>query len=181
MKHLALPCLLLLALGATPAQAADPAPVRSVPAVDLDRYLGRWYEIGSLPMFFQRHCVANTTAEYRRLDNGKIGVLNRCLNEKGGAEQAEGSAVVVDGHGNAQLKVTFMWPFRGDYWVIGLAPDYRWALVGTPNHRYLWLLSRTPQLSQTDIDTALAIAGEQGFKLDAWRRTRQQQDVRPGD
>jgi apolipoprotein D and lipocalin family protein len=80
---------------------------------------------------------------------------------------------VVEGTGNAQLEVSFFWPFRADYWVIGLADDYRWAVVGNPNRKYLWVLSRTPQLGREDLDRALAIAASQGYDLAQLKYTRQ--------
>jgi apolipoprotein D and lipocalin family protein len=164
-----LPWVLLLAGGAA---LAEPPAVKSVPAVDLGRYAGRWYEIAAFPMFFQRRCVADTTAEYALRDDGAVGVRNRCRTEDG-FDEATGRATVVEGTGNAQLEVSFFWPFRADYWVIGLADDYRWAVVGNPNRKYLWVLSRTPQLGREDLDRALAVAASQGFDLAQLKYTRQ--------
>lgn len=158
---------LWLAVGAV---HAEPAPVQSVTAVDLDRYLGKWYEIAAFPMFFQRDCLGDTTAEYALRPDGDIAVTNRCRSEKG-SEQAIGRAWRVDGQGGGRLKVSFFWPFRSDYWVIGLDPDYRWALVGNPNRKFLWLLSRSPQISKDDLDKALQIARSQGFDLGLLRFT----------
>lgn len=152
--------LLLLA----PQAQAYPVQVTSVPQVDLSRYLGKWYEIAALPMFFQRNCVGDTTAEYSLNGDGSVAVHNRCRT-KDGVDEAKGRATVLPNTGNARLEVSFFWPFKGDYWVIGLDPDYRWALVGQPSRKYLWLLSRTPQLPQADIDKALGIAVTQGYLL----------------
>lgn len=139
-------------------------PVVTVPSVDIARYGGKWFEIASFPMFFQRNCLGNTTAEYGSNADGTLSVLNRCRTQ-GGFDEARGKATIVDGSNNARLKVSFFWPFSGDYWVIGLDPDYRWALVGNPNRKYLWLLSRTPQLSKGLLDAALKVAVEQDFDL----------------
>jgi apolipoprotein D and lipocalin family protein len=147
-------------------------PVASVPQVDLARYVGKWHEIASFPMFFQRKCVGNTTAEYARNSDGSVAVTNRC-DTADGSTQAQGKATVVDGTGNAQLKVSFFWPFRADYWVIGLDPDYRWAVVGNPNRNYLWVLSRTPTLPPELLDAALLSAKTQGFDLSQLKYTRQ--------
>lgn len=119
----------------------------TVERVDLDRYLGTWYEIARYPAPFQQGCVA-TSATYSLRDDSKIRVLNRCLVERfdGALRQAEGRAKIVDETTNAKLKVTFFWPFYGDYWVLGLGPDYGWALVGEPSRKYLWILSRTRQM-----------------------------------
>ena len=152
------------------AQTANP--VVSVAEVDLSRYIGKWYEIASFPMFFQRKCVANTTAEYQSNDSGGIRVLNRCNTEKG-VDEALGVATVVPGFGNSRLKVSFFWPFTGDYWILGLDPEYRFAVVGSPNRKYLWILSRTPQLPAPLLDAALAAAQAQGFDVKELRYTSQ--------
>jgi len=162
-------CFLLALL---PTQAFAQAPVASVPAVDLARYGGKWFEIASFPMFFQRNCVADTTAEYAPAKNGALSVLNRCRTESG-FDEASGTASVVDGFGNSRFKVSFFWPFEADYWIIGLDPEYRWAVVGDPDRRTLWVLSRTPQLAAAETATALASAGDQGFDLTRLRFTSQ--------
>ena len=147
-------------------------PVASVPHVDLARYVGKWFEIASFPMFFQRKCVGNTTAEYARNTDGSVAVTNRC-DTADGSTQAQGKATVVEGTDNAQLKVSFFWPFRADYWVIGLDPEYRWAVVGNPNRNYLWVLSRTSVLPPELLDAALLSAKTQGFDLSQLKYTRQ--------
>lgn len=145
--------------------AADLPPVQSVPQVDLARYVGTWHEIARFPMYFQNQCVGDVTANYSKMDNGKIKVINRCRTKDGEFDQAEGSASVVENTGNAQLKVSFFWPFRADYWIIGLDPEYRWAVVGNPNRKYLWILSRTKNMSPTDLAAAKASALAQGYEL----------------
>ena len=136
----------------------------SVAEVDLARYIGKWYEIASFPMFFQRNCVGDTTAEYALTPEGDISVTNHCRTADG-FDEARGKATVVEGSRNARLKVSFFWPFRADYWVFGLDADYRWAVVGNPNRKYLWVLSRTPKLPQDMLDAALKAASAQGFDL----------------
>jgi apolipoprotein D and lipocalin family protein len=116
-------------------------------------------------MYFQNQCVGDVTANYSKLENGKIKVINRCRTKDGEFDQAEGSASVVDNTGNSQLKVSFFWPFRADYWVIGLDPDYRWAVVGNPNRKYLWILSRSKSISPSDLAAAKASAAAQGYDL----------------
>lgn len=160
---------------ATDAQAM---PVASVASVDLNRYIGKWYEIGSFPMFFQRNCVGDTTAQYALEADARVSVTNRCRTNSG-VQEATGHATVVEGSANARLKVSFFWPFKADYWVIGLDPDYRWAVVGNPNRKYLWLLSRTPQLPKPLLDAALASAGTQGFDLSQLRYTPQTPTTSP--
>jgi apolipoprotein D and lipocalin family protein len=157
--------LLVCVLAVSSANAsADPLPVRSVPHVDLTRYSGKWYEIAAFPMFFQRQCIGDTTAEYRVRPDGDVEVVNRCRTETG-FDEAVGKASAVRGTGNAQLKVSFFWPFRADYWVIGLDDAYQWAVVGNPDRKYLWILSRSPQLASGQLNAALHAAASQGFDL----------------
>ena len=114
-----------------------------VDAVDLDRYLGTWYEIASYPAWFQRNCTA-VTAQYSVRDDGLIRVVNSCNKGSldGKPKHANGRAKVVDKATNAKLKVSFFGPFWGDYWIIDLDPEYQWAVVGEPKRKYLWILSR---------------------------------------
>ncbi|KDD85689.1 lipocalin family protein [Bordetella bronchiseptica] len=158
---------------ATGAVAAGPA-VRTVESVDLARYAGKWYEIAHLPMFLQRQCVGDTTAEYTQNADGSLAVNNRCRTKDGSIDAASGTATVVEGSGNAKLEVSFFKPFKGAYWIIGLDPDYRWAVVGSPDRDNLWILSRRTQLAPADLQNALAVARAQGYALDELRYTPQQ-------
>ena len=158
------------------AHCAELPAVKSVGQIDLTRYVGKWYEIGAFPMFFQRQCVADTTAEYTLGTDGRLTVLNRCRTENG-FDQATGQAWAPDATISAQLKVSFFWPFRSDYWIIALHPDYRWAVVGNPNRKYLWLLSRTPQLPAGEIEQALNQARAQGYDLSQFKLTRQTENA----
>ncbi|KXB30290.1 hypothetical protein AT959_13130 [Dechloromonas denitrificans] len=167
----ALASLLALALLVPVARAEEPA-VKSVGQVDLARYAGKWHEIGAFPMFFQRQCIGDTTAEYVLKTDGEVSVTNRCRTDSG-FDQASGRAWAPEAARSAELKVSFFWPFRSDYWVIALDPDYRWAVVGNPNRKYLWLLSRTPQLPAADIERALNAAASQGYDLKQFKYTRQ--------
>jgi apolipoprotein D and lipocalin family protein len=121
-------------------------------------------------MFFQRRCLGDTTAEYTLRQDGGIAVRNRCRTEDG-FDEATARAWAVEGSGNARLEVQFFWPFRADYWVIGLDTHYRWAVVGHPARKYLWILSRTPTLSPQQLEAALASARAQGFDLARLRYT----------
>lgn len=164
--------LLSLALSLWASAASAQAPVVSVPSVDLARYSGKWFEIASFPMFFQRNCVGDTTAQYTPAADGALSVHNRCRTDSG-FDDATGKATVVEGFGNSRLKVSFFWPFKADYWVLGLDPEYRWAVVGNPNRKYLWVLSRTPKLPSPLMEAALASATAQGFDLTQLRTTAQ--------
>lgn len=161
-----------LALAAPILRADEAPPVAAVAAVDLERYAGRWYEVAAFPMFFQRNCIADTTAHYALTPQGEVAVTNRCRTADG-FDEARGKATVVEGSRNARLKVSFFWPFRSDYWVVGLDPDYRWAVVGNPNRKYLWILSRTQVLAPELLDAALKAAAGQGYDLGQLRYTAQ--------
>jgi apolipoprotein D and lipocalin family protein len=168
--------LVALSACATPKGYRDQSmPLVTVAAVDLERYLGRWYEIARYENSFEKGCVG-VTATYGRKPDGTISVTNRCLmNTFDGEENiADGLARIVDTATNAKLAVTFFWPFEGDYWVIGLADDYSWALVGEPSGRYLWILAREPRLSpelKADLITRLKA---QGYNTDVLYWTPQQ-------
>lgn len=130
------------------AGAEKPPPLETVPHVDLARYMGTWYDIASFPQRFQKGCTG-TTAAYTLRADGTVEVLNRCARNSldGKVTVAKGRAKVVDRTTNARLKVSFFWPFWGDYWVIDLGKDYEYAVVGHPNRKYLWILSRTPTMA----------------------------------
>jgi len=140
-------CLTVLATAAV--VSAEEQPLEVVESVVLDRYLGTWYEIASYPAWFQRGCTA-VTAQYSLRDDGLIRVVNSCNKGSldGKLKQSTGRAKVVDGSNNAKLKVSFFGPFWGDYWIIDLDPEYRWAVVGVPSRKYLWILSRTRSMDE---------------------------------
>ncbi|HEX5804691.1 MAG TPA: lipocalin family protein [Azospira sp.] len=163
------PLLLLLSLIAG---CATPLPLPTVAQVDLDRYLGTWYEIALIPNRFQAQCVSDTQADYRR-DGEAIRVLNRCRTASGEEESASGIARVVADSGNARLRVSFFRPFYGDYWVLALDPDYRWVLVGEPRRQYGWILSRTPALDPAVLKALLDRAEALGYARDAFRPSPQ--------
>lgn len=156
----------VLGFGAlTLANAGSPGlpPLQTVAKVDVSRYLGRWYEIARLPNRFQKGC-AGSTADYTLREDGEISVTNSCRNQQDGSlDQVTGRAWVVDATSNAQLKVSFFWPFRGDYWIIELGKEYEYAVVGTPNRKYLWILSRTADMDDGLYAAILQRAGQQGF------------------
>ena len=159
--------LLLLGLLGLPIQAVadeDEAPLTTVSDVDLSRYLGKWYEIASYPAWFQKGCTGST-ADYSMLPDGRIRVVNRCFKNSldGPLKASKGKAEVVDPKTNARLKVTFFWPFKGDYWIIDLDDDYQWAVVGVPSRKYLWILSRTPTLDGALYDGILRRVIEKGY------------------
>ncbi|WP_311031019.1 lipocalin family protein [Mesorhizobium koreense] len=145
--------------------------VTALPRLDLDKYLGRWYEICRLPIGWEDETATDITATYALNEDRNIRVDNRCFDEDGKPSRAIGEAVPVD-DAKSRLKVTFLpeyvrWiPFtKGDYWVLKIDPPYRTALVGTPDRKYLWILSRQPQLAEATKVEYLDEARQQDFDL----------------
>lgn len=161
--------VLAMLLSACGWEEADTAPLATVPKVDLDRYVGRWYEIARLPNRFQNQCVSDTTATYTRNDDGTVAVLNRCRVGDGKFIEARALARVAEPRTRAKLEVSFFsvfgWrPVWGDYWVLALGPDYEYAVVGEPGREYGWILSRTPTLpapTRAELDERLRALGYQ--------------------
>jgi apolipoprotein D and lipocalin family protein len=141
-------------------------PLQAVPYVDLNRYVGKWYEIASYPQRFQRGCHC-TTAEYTISDKGYVIVENKCNRDSVNGKQTgiKGKAFVQKDSGNAKLKVQFFWPFKGDYWIIDLATDYSYAVVSHPNRKYLWILSRTPKMDKIVLQQIMDRLRANGFDL----------------
>ena len=151
-----------------PVNRTSEAPLTTVQNVDLDRYLGRWYEIARFPNSFEKNCEG-VTADYALRDDGLIRVVNTCRKDSasGKIETAKGRARIVDEQTNAKLEVSFFSPFWGDYWILDLADDYSLSLVGEPSGRYLWILSRTPTISQETKETALSKLEAMGYNVSA--------------
>ena len=163
-------CVAIAAGPAVAGCAQASSTVQTVDAVDLTRYAGDWFEIARFPNRFQDECAGDVRATYVARPDGRIDVINRCRDQSGGTMEARGVARVVDAQTRARLKVRFapawlswlpmVW---GDYWVIGLASDYSWAVVGSPDREYLWILARMPALDWERYTLALATAGVNGF------------------
>ena len=154
--------------------AAISQQLQTVPFVDLNKYMGKWYEIGSFPQRFQKGCNC-TTAEYTMTDKGYVIVENRCNRGGSGGSQSyiKGKAFVTKNSGNAKLKVQFFWPLRGKYWIIDLADDYSYAVVGHPNRQYLWILSRTPTMDEKKYQEILVRLKDKGFDTSKIQKTNQ--------
>ncbi|MGE5680060.1 MAG: lipocalin family protein [Bacillota bacterium] len=154
-------------------------PLQTVKSVDLKRYAGLWYEIAKIPNRFQKSCTGNTTAEYLLRDDGRINVKNSCANADGKREVTEGVAKVVENSNNTKLEVSFfsvlgIRPFWGDYWVIGLDDNYQYAVVGDPDRKYGWILSRTKVLSEKNLKEALSILKQKGYDVNRFEYTKQE-------
>lgn len=145
--------------------AASLPPLKTVDHVDLSRYVGQWYEIARYPNNFQKGCLGGA-ARYSLRPDGEIEVLNSCRDaETGDTRQAKGRAWLVDRTSNAKLKVSFFWPFRGDYWIIDLGKEYEYAVIGTPNRKYFWILARKSTMDDAQFTAIMKRAEQQGFDL----------------
>lgn len=172
-------CAVTLVAALTAPAVAQPPKLQPVPRVDPQRYAGTWYEVARLPNRFQTQCAGDVVATYAPRPDGTIDVTNRCRTESGALDEAGGHATPQDPT-NAKLRVSFLpaalrWlPFaRGDYWVLALDADYRWAMVGAPGRDFLWILSRQPTLPEDELGTLLGQAREMGFPADKVVRTPQ--------
>ena len=176
MKRLARLMWVLVTTGcaATTTERLRLPPLETVARVDLSRYVGTWYEIANFPQSFQRGCTA-TTATYTIRPDGDIDVLNRCRKGSidGKEKTALGRARAVDRSTNAKLEVSFFRPFWGDYWIIDLADDYTYSVVGHPGRDYLWILSRTPTMSEATYQVLVARLKAQGYETARLQRTVQ--------
>lgn len=174
LKNIVCAGLFALVLPATAiAQPTATQVPQAVAAIDVNKYMGKWYEIARLPMYFQRKCVADTTAMYTLNTDNTIRVNNSCRTASGDIESAEGVATPVN-EGKSKLKVSFLpaalrWiPFtKGDYWVLKIDPDYHTVLVGGPTHDYLWILSRTPVIDAATYAAMLETAQHYGYDTSA--------------
>lgn len=178
------PMFPLLVLGTMLAGTAVMAApdVTPVPSVDLERYVGTWHEIARYPNRFQKNCARDTTAEYALRPSGELTVTNRCTKADGSPIEAVGIAKPRPGSapGAATFKVRFapawlsfipqVW---GDYWILDLPGDYRYAVIGEPSRNYLWVLSRTAQLPDEDYDAAVSAAVRNGYDPTRLVRTTQ--------
>ncbi|CAH2031714.1 lipocalin family protein [Trichlorobacter ammonificans] len=166
----ALLALVWAAAAGTGSAASGAPPLPTVPKVDLPRYMGLWHEIARLDHSFQRGC-GKSSATYTLLPDGEVEVLNRCVDlADGHLREAKGRAWSVDPVGNARFKVSFFWPFRGDYWVIDLGREYEYAVVGSPNRRYLWILARQPSLDEPVYRDIVEKLRRQGFPVEQLTR-----------
>jgi apolipoprotein D and lipocalin family protein len=169
-----LPAVITLIIPLITAAAEKAPPLETVDHVDLNRYMGKWYEIASFPQWFQKNCVAST-ATYTLRKDGNVEVLNECRDKTldGKLKNAKGKAWVVDRKSNAKLKVRFFWPFSGDYWIIDLGADYEYAVVGHPKRNYLWILSRSPKMDDATYDGIIERIKKQQYDATRLNKTLQ--------
>jgi apolipoprotein D and lipocalin family protein len=163
MRSKTLAMLIAICAFAGCAGGGSDAPLESVPHLDLNRYLGEWHEMARYPNRFERDCDHDITASYSIQSDGRIRVVNSCITLDGKTKRSTGSAKVVDNISNAKLHVTFFWPFYGSYWVIGLDPDYKWAVVGEPSRKYLWILSRSTVIDDSTYARIILLVKDNGY------------------
>jgi apolipoprotein D and lipocalin family protein len=161
------------ASGVDPVKAGDPIPVSRV---DLNRYTGTWYELAKIPNRFQKKCAGRTTAHYTLKEDGKIQVVNRCRKANGEYDEARGIARIVDPQTRSRLEVSFVSflgfrPFWGDYWILGLGEDYEYAVVGSPDRKYGWILARSPNADPEILEAAWETLRNQGFDPEEFEAT----------
>ena len=166
---------LLVAGGCTNMKKEPSSPLSTVSHVDLNRYMGVWYEIARYPNSFQKGCVGSK-ATYTLLDDGKVSVLNECYDGSfsGKPRSAKGKAWVVDKETNAKLKVSFFWFFSGDYWIIDLGRDYEYAVIGHPKRKYLWILSRTKEMDEGVYEGILSLLHDKQYDTSKLIKTLQE-------
>jgi apolipoprotein D and lipocalin family protein len=170
----------LCGLAPATGHAAQDTPPTTVARVDLDRYVGTWFELARFPNRFQRQCVGEVTATYRARPDGRLDVVNRCRVQGGQVDEAVGVARSVSPGSDAKLKVRFAPAFLsflpmvwGDYWIVDLADDYSTVVVGSPDRQYLWLLARTPGVAEPVYQRLLDAASREGYDVDRLVRTPQ--------
>ena len=141
-------------------------PLETVKNVDLNKYVGKWYEIAAFPQRFEKGCSC-VVAEYSIIDGKNyVSVTNSCFKvAENKTEIAKGKAFIVKGSNNAKLKVQFFWPFKGKYWIIELADDYSYVVVGHPNRNYLWILSRTKEMDSLLYEAIVQRIKNKGFDI----------------
>ena len=170
----------LLGLGMATMAYAQTKPLQTVEKVELDKYLGVWYEVARKPLYFQNKCDRDVTATYTLNENGNVVIDNRCYTKEGNLTQSIGEAFIANAPFNSKLTVSFLpeairWlPFgRGDYWVLKLDENYQTVLVGEPRRKYMWVLSRTPQPDQAVVNEYLEYAKSLGYDLGDVIHTKQ--------
>lgn len=162
------------ALGACSGAAGQATVPQPAKPVELNLYLGRWYELARYDMIFERGCEG-VTADYAMRPDGKVRVLNTCRQgaQDGPIKTAEGRAKVVPGSDGAKLKVAFFGPFYADYWVLDRADDYSWAIVGEPSRKYLWILSRDATPGDAAVSALVARTAALGYDTSRLHMTLQ--------
>lgn len=156
----------IVAVGLGSARAEPPAGVEPVRPFDVNRYAGKWYEIARLDHRFERD-LTNVTAEYQVRTDGSVGVTNRGFNPNSCQfEERQGTARFTGPTDTASLEVSFFWPIFGGYYVFDLGSRYEYSMISGPDRSYLWILSRTPEMSRATLSRLVGKARAAGFPVD---------------
>lgn len=179
---------LLTTFSRTEAQEKEEASkqLEIVDSVDIKKYSGLWYEIARIPNSFQDKCAGTVTAEYELREDGRLNVINKCEKKDGSINKVKGIAKITDKNTNAKLKVSFVNLlginlFWGDYWIIGLDEEYKWAIVGHPERKYGWILCRKSHMTDSTGKKINNILAKKGYNPDRFRQTNQNTGERQND
>ncbi|MFW5886869.1 MAG: lipocalin family protein [Bacteroidota bacterium] len=154
-------------------KCSSPKTLQTVEKVDLEKYMGKWYEIAAFPQPYEKNCAC-VTAEYNLTAKGYVKVVNKCRKKDSKKwKSIKGKAFVQEGSENSKLKVQFFWPFRGDYYIIDLAKDYSYAVVGSPDRESLWVLGRKPEMEDSTLKKLKKVATGKGFDVNKLQETDQ--------
>ena len=144
---------------ATPAQTAA-----AVPKLDMTRFTGTWYEVARYANKREKDCIGNVFTLVALGDkSNQFQIVDSCKTKQEYQDVRNGKGTSQDKNGDGRLKVSFLWPFRSQYWVLALGNDYEWSLIGNPDHKELWVFSRTPALDPKVLAAIEAKATAEGF------------------
>jgi apolipoprotein D and lipocalin family protein len=144
----------------------------TVQEIDLKKYCGTWYEIASIPNRFQKNCFA-TTATYELRENGDLTVVNKCNKGRLDGDESVATGKAWVSIPPAKLRVQFFWPFSGKYWILDLGKEYEYAIVGEPDKKYLWILSRKPKMDEKLYSALTEKIKSWGYDLSKLQKTPQ--------
>jgi len=164
-------------LGAS-SDSSEKSPLQTVSSVDLNRYIGDWYEIARTPNRYENECAGDVKVHYALMPDGRMSLKNECRLPSGKTDTSHGHASIIDAVSHAKLRVTFFWPFFADYWIIDLDKDYRYAVVGEHDRKYLWIISRSAQLDASTYDEILHHITDHGYDVSKIAKTVQS-DAQP--
>lgn len=175
MKMITVTLTAISMIGCSYMEKQQASPISTVSYADLQRYAGVWHEIARYPHRFQENCIASR-ATYALRDDGAVSVLNECYegSRAGKLRSVKGKATVVDTASNAKLKVSFFWPFSGDYWIIDLGKEYEYAVIGHPSRKYLWILCRSAAMDEAVYEGILSRLKDNHYDIAKLIKTPQQ-------
>jgi apolipoprotein D and lipocalin family protein len=157
-------CVLAMGLLIPGLVQAEAQAVSPVPKLDLKRFSGAWYEMALYPNKKEKKCVSDGVVLYALGDKpGRLQVVTSCMLKGGATDVRNANGKLADKSGDGKLKVSYLWPFSTKYWVLATGPEYEWVVVGSPDHKLLWILSRTAVMKAETMDEAKAKAGAMGF------------------